>query len=117
VIEQPTTPQKPVSPNRPKIFAAVFALALMAGGAMVFTAEMLNQSIRRSADLFSLIDRQMVVTVPYIATRAETKRRTRKTRGTFGLIAAAVLAGIVLLFFIRPPIDLLFDKVIALLNL
>lgn len=117
VIEQPTTPQKPVSPNRPKIFVAVFALAVMAGGAMVFAAEMLNQSIRRSADLFSLIDRQMVVAVPYIATHAEAKRRTRKTRGTYGLIAAAVLAGIVLLFFFLPPIDLLFDKVIALLNL
>ena len=117
VIEQPTTPQKPVSPNRPKIFAAVFALAVMAGGAMMFAAEMLNQSIRRSADLFSLIDRQMVVAIPYIATRAETKRRTRKTKGTYGLIAAAVLAGIVLLFFFLPPIDLLFDKVIALLNL
>jgi uncharacterized protein involved in exopolysaccharide biosynthesis len=117
VIEQPTTPQKPVSPNRPKIFAAVFALALMAGGAMVFAAEMLNQSIRRSADLFALIDRQMVVTIPYIATRAETKRRTRKTKGTFGLIAVAALAGIVLLFYILPPIDLLFDKVIALFNL
>ena len=117
VIEQPTTPQKPVSPNRPKLFAAVFALALMAGGAMVFAAEMLNQSIRRTADLYSLIDRQMVVAIPYIATRAETKRRARKTNGTYGLIAAAALAGIVLLFFILPPIDLLLDKVIALFNL
>jgi uncharacterized protein involved in exopolysaccharide biosynthesis len=117
VIEQPTMPQKPVSPNRPKLFAAVFALALMAGGAMVFAAEMLNQSIRRTADLYSLIDRQMIVAIPYIATRAETKRRARKTNGTYGLIAAAALAGIVLLFFILPPIDLLLDKVIALFNL
>ena len=59
----------------------------------------------------------MVVAIPYIATRAETKRRARKTNGTYGLIAAAALAGIVLLFFILPPIDLLLDKVIALFNL
>ena len=57
-------PQKPVSPNRPKMFAVVVALAFMAGGGMVFAAEMLNQSIRRSADLFSLIDRQMIVSIP-----------------------------------------------------
>src|SRR5689334_18121477 len=45
VIEQPTTPQTPISPNRPKIFGVVVALALMAGGGMVVAAEMLNQSI------------------------------------------------------------------------
>src|SRR6185437_1467578 len=32
VIEQPTAPQKPISPNRPKILGVVVALALMAGG-------------------------------------------------------------------------------------
>src|SRR6185295_546873 len=57
VIEQPTMPQKPVSPNRPKIFTAVVAFSLMAGGGLVFLVEMLNQSIRRSTDLFPLIDR------------------------------------------------------------
>jgi len=117
VIEQPTVPQKPVSPNRPKIFVAVFALAVMTGGAMVFAAEMLNQSIRRSADLFGLIDRQMIVSIPYIATRAEIKRRGNKKKRAVGLIAGAALAGIALLFFVLPPIDLLFDKVVALFNL
>ncbi len=78
-------PQKPVSPNRPKIFAVVVALAFMAGGGMVFAAEMLNQSIRRSADLFSLIDRQMIVSIPYIATHEEMRRRARKTKRTIGL--------------------------------
>ena len=110
-------PQKPVSPNRPKIFAVVVALAFMAGGGMVFAAEMLNQSIRRSADLFSLIDRQMIVSIPYIATGEETRRRARKTRRTIGLLAAAAVAGVVLLFFVLPPIDLLIDKVMALFNL
>jgi uncharacterized protein involved in exopolysaccharide biosynthesis len=117
VIEQPTMPQKPISPNRTKMFAAVIALAFMAGGGMVFAAEMLNQSIRRSADLFSLIDRQMIVSIPYIATREEMRRRTKKTRQTLGLLAAAAVAGVVLLFFVLPPIDLLIDKVMALFNL
>jgi len=117
VIEQPTMPQKPISPNRPKIFAVVIALAFMAGGGMVFAAEMLNQSIRRSADLFSLIDRQMIVSIPYIATHEEMRRRARKTKRTIGLLAAAAVAGVVLLFFVLPPIDLLIDKVMALFNL
>ena len=117
VIEQPTMPQKPVSPNRPKIFAAVVALALMAGGGLVFAAEMLNQSIRRSADLFSLIDRQLVVSIPYISTREEMQRKKKKTKANHRARRGGALAGMALLFFVLPPIDLLFDKVIALFNL
>jgi uncharacterized protein involved in exopolysaccharide biosynthesis len=117
VIEQPTMPQKPVSPNRPKIFAAVVALALMAGGGLVFATEMLNQSIRRSSDLFSLIDRQLIVSIPYIATRSELQRKKNKTRRRFGLLVLAVVAGVALLFFVLPPIDLLIDRVTALFNL
>ena len=117
VIEQPTMPQKPVSPNRPKIFTAVVALALMAGGGMVFLVEMLNQSIRRSTDLFPLIDRQLIVSIPYIATHKELQGKKRKTKRTIGLVAGMAIAGIALLFFVLPPLDLLFDKVIALFNL
>jgi len=117
VIEQPTMPQKPVSPNRPKIFTAVVAFALMAGGGMVFLVEMLNQSIRRSTDLFPLIDRQLIVSIPYIATHKELQGKKRKTKRTIGLVAGAAIAGIALLFFVLPPLDLLFDKVIALFNL
>ena len=117
VIEQPTMPQKPVSPNRPKIFTAVVALALMAGGGMVFLVEMLNQSIRRSTDLFPLIDRQLIVSIPYIATHKELQGKKRKTKRTIGLVAGVAIAGIALLFFVLPPLDLLFDKVIALFNL
>ena len=83
---------------------------------MVFAAEMLNQSIRRSADLFSLIDRQMIVSIPYIATHEEMRRRARKTKRTNELLAAVAVAGAVLLFFVLPPIDLLVDKVMALFN-
>jgi uncharacterized protein involved in exopolysaccharide biosynthesis len=116
IIEQPTMPQKPVSPNRSKLFTAVVALSLMAGGGMVFAAEMLNQSIRRSADLYPLIDRQLIVSIPYIATHREMERKKTRTKTTLGLVAGAVLVGVVLLFFVLPPIDILFDKVISLLN-
>ena len=116
VIEQPTMPYKPVSPNRPKIFIMVIALSLMAGGGMVFAAEMLNQAIRTRADLYSLIDRQMIVSIPYIATQAETRRKKKKTRGGFGLTAALVLLGLVALYLILPPLDIVFDNVVRLVT-
>ena len=115
VIEQPTPPDKPVSPNRPKLFAVVFALALMAGGGMVVAAEMLNQSVRRSADLFSLVDSHLVVAIPYIATQSEVLRTKRTKVATIVASIAIVVVGLIALFYLLPPLDLLFDKVMATL--
>lgn len=114
VIEQPTMPQKPVSPNRPKIFGVVVALAMLAGGGMVFAAEMLNQAVRTRSDLFSLIDRQLIVAIPYITTQEEIRRAKNKTMRLVALAAALIVLGLVALFLILPPLDILFDNLIAL---
>ena len=115
VIEQPTLPQKPISPNRPKLFGIVIAIALMAGGCSAFGVEMLNQSIRRKSDLFSLIDSHLIVTVPYISTRRELQRKKNKFKILMGIVVAVVLAGVVILIYVLPPLDVLFDKAITLL--
>jgi uncharacterized protein involved in exopolysaccharide biosynthesis len=78
VIEQPTLPQKPVKPNRPKLFALAFALAGMAGAGVVFLAENFDQTIRSARQLGGIIDRKLIVTIPYIITAAETRRKRRK---------------------------------------
>ena len=76
VIEQPTLPQKSERPNRPKILAVVFAaLAIAAGGGLVFAFEMFDGTIRRNADIAKLIDSQLIVSIPYITTKAETLRQ------------------------------------------
>lgn len=113
VIEQPTLPQKPISPNRPKLFAAVIALALMAGGALAMAAEIFDHSVHRSSDLFSIVDSHLVVSIPYISTRREERRKKRRIIVLVaGILIAIAVAGIAIVF-ILPPIDLLFDKLIA----
>ena len=113
VIEQPVLPQKPVSPNRPKLFAAVLALALMAGGGLALAAEMFDHSVRRSSDLFSLVDSHLVVSIPYITTRAEKTRKKRVIISLVLVLFAIVVAAAVAVIFILPPLDLLFDKLTA----
>jgi len=113
VIEQPTMPTKPVSPNRPKIFAFVFVAALMAGGGLVFAAEALNQSIRRSTDLFSLVDSHLVVSIPYISTHNEMLRRKSTIWLAIGILMVVVLVGLIVLINVLPPLDVLFEKVTA----
>ena len=51
VLEQPAVPQEPVKPNRPKIIGVSLLLALAAGGGLTFLLEMLDATIRRSADI------------------------------------------------------------------
>jgi uncharacterized protein involved in exopolysaccharide biosynthesis len=110
VLEQPTVPDKPVSPNRPKIFAFAFLLAFMAGGGLVFTREMLDQSVRSGQDIASIVDSHLIVPIPYISTQREIRQ---KKRNLIIMVAAAVVliigAGIAAYLFLPPP-DVWFDK-------
>jgi hypothetical protein len=115
IIEQPTLPTKPTSPNRPKIFAFVVAFALMAGGGLLVGTEFLNPAIRRSTDLFSLVDSHLVVSIPYISTHEDGRRKKKRTILAVGGLAVVVLAGLTVIIFILPPLDILFEKVMAAL--
>ncbi len=51
VLEQPILPQKPTKPNRTKLFALSFALAMIAGAGAIFAAETLDRRIRHGHQL------------------------------------------------------------------
>jgi len=110
VIEQPTAPQDPVRPNRPKVAGIALFLALAAGGGLAFLAEIADKSIRRSSDVFGIFDSQLVMAIPYITTKAELRRR--KIRTTFSVVFALALLGAlaVVAYFYLPPLDLIIAK-------
>jgi hypothetical protein len=116
VIEQPTLPLKPDSPNKPKILAFVFAFALMASGGLLVGAETLNQSIQRSTDLYSMFDSHLIVSIPYIATDGELLRRKKTMVIGAGVGIMLVLAALVALYFVLPPFDVMYEKVMAVLG-
>jgi uncharacterized protein involved in exopolysaccharide biosynthesis len=108
VIEQPTLPQKSERPNRPKILAAVFALAIAAGGALVFALEMFDGTIRRNADIAKLIDSHLIVSIPYISTKAEVLRqKSRRIKLAIGCSVGVVLAGLGAAIYLLPKFGLL----------
>ena len=115
LVEQPTMPKKPTSPNRPKIFALVLGFALMTGSGLVVASEALNPAIRRSADLLKLIDGHLVVAIPNISTQGEIARKKRRTLLYVIGLAVVVLLGLVAIYFVLPPLDILFDKIMAAL--
>ena len=107
VIEQPTIPQKPVKPNRSKLFAMVFALAAMSAGGALITAEKFDRSIRSKRELFGVIDSHLIVAIPYICTKAELHQRRTRIYYTIGIIATVFVAGITAALLLGPPVDVL----------
>src|SRR5665213_590092 len=115
VIEQATLPKKPTSPNRPKIVGIAFVIAMMAAGGLVFASEALNPAIRHASDLFSVVDRHLIVSIPYISKLGEVRRRKRTIILTIGILTALIAAGLIASFFILPPFDILFAKIMTAL--
>ncbi|MBI5263407.1 MAG: sugar transporter [Bradyrhizobium sp.] len=110
VIEQPTVPQEPVKPNRPKVAALALALAFAAGAGLTFLVEISDKAIRRSSDLLSVVDHRLVVSIPYIVTSAEAHLRKRQTifiRSAFALALVGLLIGA---YLFLPPLDLVLAK-------
>jgi protein tyrosine kinase modulator len=110
IIEQPTIPQEPIKPNRPKVGAIAVLVALMAGAGLAFVVEISDKAIRRRSDIFGVVDSQLIVSIPYIATAAEERRQKRR-------IVIAVAGALLLLtgvligaYLFLPPLDLLIAK-------
>jgi uncharacterized protein involved in exopolysaccharide biosynthesis len=99
VIEQPSLPQKPVRPKKLKWFAVAFGLAGMIGAGSIFAAEMLDGSIRSSRELTGIVDRHLIVTIPYLTTPGEQYRKRRNfillCTALVAVLAAAIAAAVI----------------------
>jgi uncharacterized protein involved in exopolysaccharide biosynthesis len=110
IIEQPTVPQEPIKPNRPKVAALAVLLAFMAGAGLAFVVEISDKGIRRSSDIFGIVDSQLIVSIPYIVTAAEVRRRKRRII-VFILGSVLVLIGLLIgAYLFLPPLDLMIAK-------
>jgi capsular polysaccharide biosynthesis protein len=110
VIDQPTQPQEPIRPNRPKIAGIVIALALMAGAAIAVGAELLDKAIRRSSDLYSVVDSELVISVPYIYTESELRYRKKRFYLVTAMLLLMAMGGAAAAYWFLPPFDLLIAK-------
>ena len=109
IIEQPTVPQNPVRPNRPKIAGFAVMLAAAAGAGLALVAELTNKVIRRSSDIFSVVDNRLVVSIPYITTTKELRRRKNRLVWTLA-VCVAVIVGAMLATYLLVPLDLMIAK-------
>jgi uncharacterized protein involved in exopolysaccharide biosynthesis len=109
IIEQPTAPQNPVRPNRLKVVGMSVLLAAAAGLGLAFVAELADKAIRRSSDVFTVVDSHLVVAIPYITTSAELHRRKRRILLMI-VVLAAIGVGAMIAASLLLPLDLMVAK-------
>lgn len=80
VIEQAERPSAPIAPNRNIIAAGGVAGGFAAAFALIVLAELMNQSVRTASDLERTLNLRPVVTIPYIETEQEVRRRVWRIR-------------------------------------
>jgi uncharacterized protein involved in exopolysaccharide biosynthesis len=110
IIEQPTVPQEPIKPNRSKVASLAIAIALAAGAGLAFIVEISDRAIRRSSDIFGIVDSKLIISIPYIVTASEVRRQKRR-RIMLVLCTLALVSGVAVgAYFFLPPLDLIIAK-------
>ncbi len=105
VIEQAILPQKPTKPNRPKLLALSFALALLGGIGMVTLVHMLSGAIQGPRDLYGVADAYLLVAIPYIATKKESFRKKLRMAATISAALGSVAVGLISVHLLLRPLD------------
>jgi polysaccharide chain length determinant protein (PEP-CTERM system associated) len=116
LLEPPVMPDVPIEPNRKKIAAMGFFLALVSSGGVVMALETVQQRVHGVNALAALLKLQPLVAIPYIHTQAELTRR-KPPRRLWLIVSAALLlllvaAGIAT-HFLYQPLDMVWIKFLA----
>jgi uncharacterized protein involved in exopolysaccharide biosynthesis len=114
VLEQPTLPTSPSKPKRVTLLAIVLALATFSGTAVSGGAELLDNTIRRSKDLSTKLNRRPIVVVPHIGTRAEERQRKRFLIYKIAGVVAVLLLFVLFVHVFYRPVDVLFFRLLAM---
>jgi len=111
VLDAARLPEKPVSPNMPKLFLITMAAGLGLGAGLIFLLEAMDTSVRRFDKLEENIGLPVLAMVPRIFTSKDRKRHRMMLAATTVSIAFALvlMAAFAVLVFhgVEPTLDLM----------
>ena len=116
VLEQAVAPQKPSKPNRPRLIALALCAAFAAGFAGIWTIESFDKTIRNSRDLATATNAQLIVSIPYIVTKAELFEKKHRLILALGIVVATLLVAVIGVHFLWRPLDELWPIAMARLG-
>jgi hypothetical protein len=109
LIEPPSIPGEPASPNRLLILVLGIVLAMGASVGLALLLEVLDTSVRSKRELEELLQVPPLAVLPWITTQAECAMRVRRRMvGIGGAVGALLLAVVGVHFFYR-PLDVLWE--------
>jgi polysaccharide chain length determinant protein (PEP-CTERM system associated) len=101
ILDPPRVPQKPFSPNRPRINMIGAAAGLGLGAVLLGLAWFTDSTMRSEADVLGAIDLPVMALLPYVASEQD-RRVARRRRWFEATLAAALLVGVAgLVWFLR----------------
>lgn len=117
LIEPPTAPEEPTSPNRPLILMFGLMFALSAAFGTVALLESNDGSVRGRQDLQSLLSAPPLASIPVMLTNAQRARSHRlRMQALFGSAASVVVTLVVIHMFYR-PLDVLWAVMLRRLGI
>ncbi len=90
ILDPARMPEKPASPDRPRLYLIAIVAALGLGVAAAATAEYFDRSLRSEADVRSALNLMVLATVPYMRNARDSGRQLRRQLA-LGLGALTVL--------------------------
>ena len=117
VIEAASVPGQPSGPNRKKIALAGISLGLGLAGGFFALMELLNNAIRRPAELRSRFQITPLAVIPYIEGRAERRRRQAVLMAAILAVAIIIPLGLWGIHTQYMPLDILAQKIVTRLGL
>jgi protein tyrosine kinase modulator len=107
IIESPSLPQRPLKSNRLKFVGMAFAAAAALGIGTLIAAELSDGSIHGRHQLLGVVPSPLIVSIPYITTRADVIRARWKV--IFGAVSVVVLlvvlGGLATAIVLHLPVD------------
>lgn len=107
LIEPPTLPGSPHSPNKPLILAVGFVVAVGSGGTLLVLVQLLDRSIRSVRQLSRIVGEMPLVTIPVILTAADQRRKWFWRFGSAIAVLIVVSGGLTWLHLRVVPLDVL----------
>ena len=117
LLEPPLRPDKPVKPNRPKLFMMGLALSMIGGLGVAGLAESLDGGIRGPRALAAATQMTPLVSIPYIGIARDAAKRKRWVKIFLVVLFLLGIAFLCAVHFFYKPLDLLWFIVLRKLNL
>jgi len=113
VLEPPLLPEKPFKPDRIKIFALGFFLAIVSSGGAMMLLESIDKRVRGTEALSHVLGSRPLVVIPYLPVLEDGARRKRMFKLAIITAIVAMIVTVVAIHYLYLPLDILFAKILA----